>query len=301
MNFAIKAPIGARRAATHRFIAQKTMYGGKAIAVGDTLFLFDSENEGGTGLCAMGVVTAAEAAPRTRGVARQTPRVTVHMRRTALARRPLGRAELRPFNRWRDGRPETELNFKFYRQATNKLVGISDAAASFLRRFFAAGAVGRSGSAGSDAPVSALLSTLPAEVAALGRKCLGTLRRSFPGSLQLVYEYPGSIVVAFGMTERGSDAVVALAMTPREVRLYLDKSVPDPKGLLQGSGAAVRSVVLRAASELDRGDVRALVTAAIRHSGVSFPRGRPIRIVVKQSGKRKTAAKTRRTSGAARR
>lgn len=37
---------------------------------------------------------------------------------------------------WNDGRPETELNFKFYRQATNKIVGISDEAAAFLRGFF---------------------------------------------------------------------------------------------------------------------------------------------------------------------
>jgi hypothetical protein len=35
-----------------------------------------------------------------------------------------------------DGRPETELNFKFYRQATNKIVGLSDSAAAFLARFF---------------------------------------------------------------------------------------------------------------------------------------------------------------------
>lgn len=35
-----------------------------------------------------------------------------------------------------DGRPQTELNFKFYRQATNKIIGISDEAAAFLRAFF---------------------------------------------------------------------------------------------------------------------------------------------------------------------
>ncbi len=44
-------------------------------------------------------------------------------------------AELK-FSNWSDGRPETELNFKFYRQATNKIVGISDEAAAFPRRFF---------------------------------------------------------------------------------------------------------------------------------------------------------------------
>jgi hypothetical protein len=43
---------------------------------------------------------------------------------------------LKPFSDWKDGRPETELNFKFYRQATDKIVGISDEAGAFLRRFF---------------------------------------------------------------------------------------------------------------------------------------------------------------------
>jgi hypothetical protein len=36
---------------------------------------------------------------------------------------------------WNDGRPETEPNFKFYRRATNKIGGISDEAAAFLRGF----------------------------------------------------------------------------------------------------------------------------------------------------------------------
>jgi hypothetical protein len=62
--------------------------------------------------------------------------VSITVRRTALAKRRLGRSELKPFNRWNDGQPETELNFKFYRQATNKIVGISDEAAEVLGGFF---------------------------------------------------------------------------------------------------------------------------------------------------------------------
>ena len=46
------------------------------------------------------------------------------------------RAKTFTFSDWNDGRPETELNFKFYRQATNKIVGISDEVAEFLRRRF---------------------------------------------------------------------------------------------------------------------------------------------------------------------
>ena len=119
--------------------AQKTMYGGKHIAAGDSIFVFASENEGGPGLIASGVVTSAEAIAKKHGIARQTPRVSITIRRTALAKRRLGRSELKLYSDWNDGRPETELNFKFYRQATNKIVGISDEASRFLRGFFSRG------------------------------------------------------------------------------------------------------------------------------------------------------------------
>ena len=136
MTFAIKAEVCDPRTKTFAFTAQKTMYGGKHIAEGDTVFVFASENESGQGLIARGVVTSAEAIAKKRGIARQTPRVSLTIRRTALAKRPLGRGELKHFTDWSDGQPGTELNFKFYRQATNKIVGISDEAAAFLSEFF---------------------------------------------------------------------------------------------------------------------------------------------------------------------
>jgi hypothetical protein len=134
--FVIKAEVRDPGAKSFAFKAQKTMYGGKQIAEGDTIFIFASENEGGPGLIASGVVTSSQAIPRKPGIARQTPRVSVTIKRTAPVKRRLGRSELKPFSKWNDGRPETELNFKFYRQATNKICGISDKTAAFLRRFF---------------------------------------------------------------------------------------------------------------------------------------------------------------------
>jgi len=98
--------------------------------------VFASENEGGQGLIARGVVISAEAVAKQRGIARQTPRVSLVVRRTGLSKKPLGRSELRHLTDWNDGKPETELNFKFYRQATNKIVGISGETAAFLNEFF---------------------------------------------------------------------------------------------------------------------------------------------------------------------
>lgn len=136
MVFAIKAEVKNTGAKTFAFRAQKTMYGGKKIAKGDPIFVLASENEGGPGLIASGVVTSVEPVAMKPGIARQTPRVSITIKRTAAVRRRLGRSELKPFSNWKDGRPETELNFKFYRQATNKIVGLSEEAALFLRKFF---------------------------------------------------------------------------------------------------------------------------------------------------------------------
>jgi hypothetical protein len=136
MTFAIKAAVSDPRARTFAFTTQKTMYDGKDVARGDMIFVFASENEGGPGLIASGVVTSAKTIAKKRGIARQTPRVSITVRRTALVKQRLGRSELKLFSDWNDGRPETELNFKFYRQATNKIVAISDETAAFLRGFF---------------------------------------------------------------------------------------------------------------------------------------------------------------------
>ena len=135
MTFAIKAEVIDPSAKSFAFSVQKTMYGGKHIGKGDSIFVFASENEGGQGLIASGVVMSAKAIAKKRGIPRQTPRVSITIRRTAIAKRRLGRTELKRFRDWNDGRPESELNFKFYRQATNKIAGISDEAAVFLRGF----------------------------------------------------------------------------------------------------------------------------------------------------------------------
>jgi hypothetical protein len=137
---------------------------------------------------------------------------------------------------------------------------------------------------------SGFLSRFPPEIVALAKRCLPKLRRAFPGCYQLVYDYPSSLLVAFSMSERGYEAIVTIAVFPRWVRLYFDKSLPDPKGLLQGSATKVRFVTLKVASDLDRGDIHALIKAAIKHARVPSPRpGTPTnRMVIKsESAKRK--------------
>ena len=130
--FSIRAEIADLDAGVFEFAEQKSMYGGKTIGVGDTIFLFASENEGGHGLFARSIVSRSASVPRRSGVERQTPRIFIEVGQIGIAKSTLGRAELRAFSEWSDGGPETEFNFKLYRQATNKIVVLTNVATSFL-------------------------------------------------------------------------------------------------------------------------------------------------------------------------
>jgi hypothetical protein len=126
-SFVVKAPPRPEGADWLKF-DEKTMWRGKDVRAGDEVFIFAAEHNGGRGLYARGVVTEA-----VRGVG---SRVSLTVKRTGAAARPLGRAELRAFRDIADGAPGAELDHKLYFQATNKIAGVSDAAAAFLQGFF---------------------------------------------------------------------------------------------------------------------------------------------------------------------
>jgi hypothetical protein len=126
--FVVKAALGAAKTTASFSFTEKTMYSGKEIGVDDEVFVFDSDHEGGQGLCARGIVTSVARGP---GI-----RLSIDVRPVARAKRNLGRKELKPFRDLDDGRPETEIARKLYRQATNKIARVSDDATAFLKRYF---------------------------------------------------------------------------------------------------------------------------------------------------------------------
>lgn len=140
-----------------------------------------------------------------------------------------------------------------------------------------------------ESPVSVSLTRFPAAIVALAKQCRTKLRKAFPVAFELVYDYRHSLILSYGMTDRGIEAIVALAIAPHEIRLYFDKSLPDPDGVLEGTGKSVRSVVVTAAADLDRGPIRALLDAAIAKAGGALPHSGAMQTVVKSdSAKRKT-------------
>ena len=66
--FSIKAEVSNPFGETFAFNANKTMYGGKHVAQGDTIFVVASENEGGVGRVVCDVVTSAKAISKNAGL-----------------------------------------------------------------------------------------------------------------------------------------------------------------------------------------------------------------------------------------
>ncbi len=117
----------------------------------------------------------------------------------------------------------------------------------------------------------------------LARDALGRMRELLPGAVQLVYDNYNALVIAFGPTERASDAIFSIALYPRWVNLFFahGADLPDPKKLLRGSGTQVRSIKLKSGGDLDVAPVRLLMKLALQKAGHLLEDPASARLVIK--------------------
>lgn len=121
------------------------------------------------------------------------------------------------------------------------------------------------------------------------------LRRRLPTANELVYDNYNFFVIGYCSTERPSDCIVSIAANANGVGLafYYGAKLPDPKGILLGSGNQNRFLRLESAAQLDREEVQALIDAAIAHGKVPLPdRGRGKLIIRSISAKQRPRRKT---------
>ena len=134
------------------------------------------------------------------------------------------------------------------------------------------------------------------EIGALARAVLAKMRVLLPGAVELVYDNYNTLAIAFGPTERASDAILSIAVYPRWVSLFFlhGANLPDPKRLLKGSGKRVRHVVVRDASTLDEPAVRALMGHALERAPEPLDGNSRGRIVIKSISAVQRARRPRR-------
>ena len=109
-----------------------------------------------------------------------------------------------------------------------------------------------------------IIKRLPPEMATLTRAVLAKLRKLLPGAVEMVYDKSISLVIGFCPTATPSGVINSIAVYRRWINLYFFEgdSLPDPEGLLQGTGTMVRSIRITDAGELDRPAVKALIAEA---------------------------------------
>jgi hypothetical protein len=121
------------------------------------------------------------------------------------------------------------------------------------------------------------------EICALAKRVLVKMRKRLPGAVELVYDNTYALVIGFAPSEKASDAIFSVALYPRWINLFfLDGAVlPDPGGLLLGTGKRVRHIKVPDEKLLDEPAVRELMDDAVELAGAEFVSGRPRKMMIR--------------------
>ena len=127
-------------------------------------------------------------------------------------------------------------------------------------------------------------------VGKLARATRAALRKRLPTAVELIYDNYQFLAIGFSATQRASDCLVSLAVSPKGVALsfYYGSSLPDPQGILLGSGNQNRYVRLESPATLALPAVEALISAAVTRAETPLPAiGRGYTVIKSVSAKQR--------------
>ena len=122
------------------------------------------------------------------------------------------------------------------------------------------------------------------------RAVRATLRKRFPTGIELVYDNYNFFVIGYSSTERPSDCIVSLAANSKGVGLsfYYGAYLPDPHGILEGSGTQNRFVrLVEGAATLEDPRVEELIRAAVDNAKTPLPKAKGYTVVRSISAKQR--------------
>jgi hypothetical protein len=133
------------------------------------------------------------------------------------------------------------------------------------------------------AQIDSFVARYSPEIASQVRRARADLRGLIPKGYELVYDSHNALIFAFGPTARASEVVISIAGYPNGVTLIFagGKALEDPQGLLEGTGATIRSIRLAPFSVLRSRPVRALIRQALAAQAHSFKQAPTLTTVLK--------------------
>jgi hypothetical protein len=138
--------------------------------------------------------------------------------------------------------------------------------------------------------LAAFIGKFTPEMAKLIRAARAKMRKQLPQALELVYDNYNFFVIGYGPNEKAGDAILSLAAQAKGLSLCFlqGAALPDPQGILRGSGNVVRNIRLENAATLDRPVVRALIEEALSRAKIPLAKeGQHILIIKSVSAKQR--------------
>jgi hypothetical protein len=129
---------------------------------------------------------------------------------------------------------------------------------------------------GSASPVKQLaefIGKFDPPIAKLVRSTRSALRKRLPTAIEQVYDNYNFLAIGYCASERTSDCIVSIAVSPKGVSLsfYHGASLPDPEHVLLGTGKQNRFLRLETVKTLARPEVESLIQAAIAQAKTPLP------------------------------
>jgi hypothetical protein len=141
-----------------------------------------------------------------------------------------------------------------------------------------------------EAELASFIAKFEPTSAKLIRECRKALRSIFPTANELVYDNYNFFVIGYCSSQRASDCIVSIAAAANGVGLsfYYGAALPDPDGILEGSGKQNRFIRLPTASKLREPEVLSIVRAAAAHGKTKLPStGKGLLIIKSVSAKQR--------------
>jgi len=91
------------------------------------------------------------------------------------------------------------------------------------------------------------------------------MRGFVPRGYELVYENYNALGIGYGGGQKASDVIVSIVAYPRWITLFFFDGVNlhDPTHILDGTGSRIRSIRLQSPTDLDRQEIRRLISEAL--------------------------------------